>query len=218
MAPTTGLVGPRGATEPVPTRKKEAMKGLEDVIVAAAEVEAFCHGHGWRFCFIGGLSVQRWGMPRFTQDIDLTLMTGLGNEDKFIDALLESFPGRLANARQFALERRVLLARTTGFIDLDIALGAFPFEEASIGRATPWPVNEAVTLTTCSAEDLIIHKVFAARDRDWGDVESILVRQIGKLNMAHIRRELPPLLELKDDVEAMEKLERMIVTVEKRSR
>ena len=194
------------------------MNGLEDVIVAAAEVEAFCRGHGWRFCFIGGVAVQRWGMPRFTQDVDLTLMTGLGDESKFIDTLLETFPGRLANARQFALEHRVLLARTTGLIDLDIAMGAFPFEEASIRRATPWNVNELVTLTTCSAEDLIIHKVFAARDRDWSDAESILVRQHGALNLTHIRRELPPLLELKDDIGSMRKLERMMAMVAQRSR
>ena len=194
------------------------MNGLEDVIVAAAEVEAFCRGHGWRFCFIGGVAVQRWGMPRFTQDVDLTLMTGLGHEVKFIDTLLEIFSPRLENARQLALERRVLLARTGGLVDLDIALGAFPFEEASVGRATPWHVNGLVTLTTCCAEDLIIHKVFAARDRDWGDVESILVRQFGGLDLTHIRRELPPLLELKDDTESMEKLERMMATVKKRSR
>lgn len=194
------------------------MSGLDDVILAAAEVETFCRRHGWKFCFIGGIAIQRWGTPRFTLDVDLTLMTGLGNEEKFIDTLLEAFSARLVNARQFALERRVLLARTAGGIDLDLALGAFPFEEASIERATQWKVTELVTLTTCSAEDLIIHKVFAARDRDWGDVESILVRQRGNLNLSHIRRELPPLLDLKDDVESLEKLEGMIAAVDKRSR
>ena len=50
------------------------MTGLADVILAAAEVEAFCRDHGWQFCFIGGVAVQRWGMPRFTQDVNLTLM------------------------------------------------------------------------------------------------------------------------------------------------
>ncbi|MGC8542245.1 MAG: nucleotidyl transferase AbiEii/AbiGii toxin family protein, partial [Phycisphaerae bacterium] len=150
------------------------MIGLDGVILAAAEVEAFCRDHGWQFCFIGGVAVQRWGMPRFTQDVDLTLMATWGTEEKFIDILLEKFPARLTTARKFALEHRVLLARTAGGIDLDFALGAFPFEEASTKRATIWAVNDQITLTTCSAEDLVIHKVFAGRDRDWGDVGSVL--------------------------------------------
>ena len=194
------------------------MSGLDGVILAAAEVEAFCRDHGWQFCFIGGVAVQRWGMPRFTQDVDLTLMATWGTEAKFVDILLEKFPARLATARKFALEHRVLLARTASGIDLDFALGAFPFEEASTKRATVWAVNDQITLTTCSAEDLVIHKVFAGRDRDWGDVGSVLVRQRGKLDLAHIRRELPPLLELKDDVESFEKLQRLITDVENRSR
>ncbi len=194
------------------------MTGLDGVILAAAEVEAFCRDHGWQFCFIGGVAVQRWGMPRFTQDVNLTLMATRGTEAKFIDILLEKFPARLTTARKFALEHRVLLARTAGGIDLDFALGAFPFEEASTKRATVWAVNDQITLTTCSPEDLVIHKVFAGRDRDWGDVGSVLVRQRGKLDLAHIRRELPPLLELKDDVESFEKLQRLITEVENRPR
>jgi hypothetical protein len=192
------------------------MTELAGVIAAAAEVEAFCRSAGWRFCFIGGIAVQRWGMPRFTQDVDLTLLTGFGLEEKYVDAVLCHFPGRLRDARQFALERRVLLARTGGGVDLDFALGAFPFEEDSVQRATIWKATDSISLTTCSAEDLVVHKVFASRDRDWGDVESVLVRQHGKLDLAQIRRELPPLLELKDDSESFEKLQRMIAAVDKR--
>lgn len=192
------------------------MNELAGVMAAAAEVEAFCQAQGWRFCFIGGIAVQRWGMPRFTQDVDLTLLTGFGSEERFVDPLLNHFSGRLRDARKFALERRVLLARTAAGVDLDFALGAFPFEEASIERASAWKVSDAVTLTTCSAEDLVIHKVFASRDRDWSDVESILVRQHGRLILAHIRTQLPPLLELKDDLESFDKLERMITTVQSR--
>ena len=43
-------------------------------------------GRGWRFCFIGGLAVQKWSEPRVTDDVDLTLFTGLGTEAPFIDA------------------------------------------------------------------------------------------------------------------------------------
>ncbi len=95
-------------------------------MLAAAEVEAFCRSRGWKFCFIGGIAVQRWGMPRFTQDVDLTLFTGFGNESQFVDDLLSQFHARMRNARQFAIDRRVLLARTGSGVDIDFAaLGHF---------------------------------------------------------------------------------------------
>ena len=192
------------------------MIGFDDVIAAAAEVEAFCKAREWRFCFIGGLAVQRWGMPRFTQDVDLTLLTGFGSEEPFVDALLHHFAGRVREARRFALEHRVVLARTASGVDLDIALGALSFEEGAVARATPWRINEQITLTTCAAEDLLVHKVFAGRDRDWADVEGVLIRRHGKLDLDHVLRELAPLLELKDDAQAMGRLERMIATVNAR--
>ena len=192
------------------------MNSLEGVMAGAAEMQAFCLRQGWRFCFIGGIAVQRWGAPRFTQDADLTLLTGFDLEEKFIDAVLQHFPGRLSDTKRFALQHRVILARTAAGVPLDISLGAFPFEEGTTDRATLWHVSDTISLTTCSAEDLIIHKVFAARDRDWSDVESVLTRQHGRLNLGHVRTELPALLELTDDTVSLAKLETMIVTVAKR--
>jgi hypothetical protein len=56
------------------------------LFTAAADVEAFCAAQGWRCCIIGGLAVQRWGDPRQTRDVDVTILTGLGGEKRFIDA------------------------------------------------------------------------------------------------------------------------------------
>jgi hypothetical protein len=189
---------------------------LPRVLAAAGEVQHFCQQRLWSFCFIGGVAVQRWGEPRLTQDVDLTLLTGFGDEEKFVDALLEQLNPRRPDAREFALNRRVLLARTSSGVDVDVALGAFPFEERSVQRASTWAWAEGQSLRTCSAEDLVVHKAFAGRDLDWGDVERVLIRQHGKLNLAQVRSELRPLLELKDEVEAMDKFERMLDKVERR--
>jgi hypothetical protein len=48
-----------------------------ELIQAAEQFQEFCASQHWRFCFIGGLAVQRWGEPRFTADVDLSLLTGL---------------------------------------------------------------------------------------------------------------------------------------------
>ncbi|HVR35921.1 MAG TPA: nucleotidyl transferase AbiEii/AbiGii toxin family protein [Methylomirabilota bacterium] len=191
---------------------------LPGVLAAAAAIERFCRNKDWRFCFIGGVALQRWGEPRFTQDVDLTLMTGFGAEEPFVDALLAELTPRLSDARDFALRHRVLLARTSNGVDVDVALGALPFEERSVARASAWRIVDGTTFTTCSAEDLVVHKAFAGRDLDWSDVERVLIRQHGRLDLNLIRRELKPLLELKGDLSAMDKLERLTTTVERRLR
>ena len=50
------------------------------LLAAALELQEFCIGRAWRFCFIGGLAVQHWGEARVTRDADLELFTGIGDE------------------------------------------------------------------------------------------------------------------------------------------
>ena len=82
---------------------------MTEVIRAAADLQTFCEAQGWRFCLIGGLALQRWGEPRETVDVDLTLLTGFGREEHYIRPLLQHFEARIPNAAEFALTRRVLL-------------------------------------------------------------------------------------------------------------
>ena len=61
-------------------------------------------------------------------------------------------------------------------------------------------------LMTCSAEDLIFLKAFANRNKDWSDIESIIVKQGNKLNVKYINKQLFPLCELKEEPEIMDRL------------
>jgi hypothetical protein len=173
---------------------------------AATAFERFCRARGWSLCVIGGLAVQRWGEPRQTRDIDVTILTGLGGEERFVDPLLEGFAPRIAEARRFALRHRVLLVQTKDGIPIDISLAGLPFEERVIQRSSAFFLGVEATITTCSAEDLIVLKAFADRPQDWLDIEGILVRQGSGLNWPQIRWELSALLELKDDLRPLERL------------
>ena len=174
---------------------------MNEVIRAAAELQAVCVDEGWQFCFIGGLAVQRWGEPRLTQDADLTVITGFGGEAPFVDALLAHFEGRLPDAREFALRNRVLLLRSSRGIPLDVALGAMPFEDRAVARASDFMIAPSAVILTCSAEDLVVFKAFAGRPRDWLDIEGIAIRHAGRLDERLIWDELVPLLELKESPE-----------------
>lgn len=188
---------------------------MNPIFGAALEVERVCREAGFRFCFIGGVAVQRWGQPRMTADVDLTVITGFGGEAPYVDALLGKLRGRLPDAREFALRHRTLLLVTSNGIAADVALGAMPFEEHAADRASPFAVSATESLTTCSAEDLIVHKAFAARDKDWLDVVGILTRQGSKLDRGLIWAELLPLLELKEDHEGEPRLRGLFATADR---
>ena len=68
---------------------------MRDLFLLASDVQLFCRDRGWRFCFIGGLALQRWGEPRLTADVDLTILTGVGPEAAYIDELCRTYSGSL---------------------------------------------------------------------------------------------------------------------------
>lgn len=172
---------------------------MNDLFRAASELIEFCVARDWRCCVIGGLAVQRWGQPRQTRDVDATLLTGLGDEPMFVDALLERYRGRIPNAKAFAIDHRVLLLQTSKQVQIDIALGSLPFEARVIARASTFAFADEIGVATCSAEDLVVFKAFAGRPLDWFDVEGILARQGATLDRNLILTELRELLILKED-------------------
>ncbi|MBY0270322.1 MAG: nucleotidyltransferase [Burkholderiales bacterium] len=179
---------------------------MNALLATAAEIQEFLQRSNERFCFIGGVALQRWGEPRFTRDVDITLLCPFGQEASCADRLLAAFTPRIPDAKAFALQNRVLLLRGASGIPIDIALGAIPFEERCVDRATSFRFGN-VSLKTCSAEDLVVFKAFAGRDQDWVDIESIAIRQSVRLDWSGIFAELKPLAELRDGVQTMERLQ-----------
>jgi len=173
----------------------------------AAELQSLLDSKFWKNCLIGGLVLQRWGEPRLTKDVDLTVLAGFGGEEPVVDLLLAKFAGRRQDAREFALQNRVLLIQSGDGIGMDVALGALPFEERVMERASVFDFTPECRLRTCSAEDLIVMKAFANRERDWLDIETVIIRQGRRLDWKQIMDELQPLSELKESPDIPERLE-----------
>ena len=180
---------------------------MSPVIGAAADLQSYCIAQGWQFCFIGGIAVQRWGVPRYTEDADLTLITRFVDDEPCCRKLLERFAARTSDAFDFAQRSRVLLLRHENGVELDVCLGALEFEVRSVSRAVVWRSPNGVELKVCCAEDLIVHKAFASRSEDWIDVQRVIEVQGRKLHVAQIFDELRPLAELKEDDGIITRLE-----------
>lgn len=173
-------------------------KAVNPIFKAAREFQIYFNRRRWPFCFIGGLAVLRWGENRMTQDIDICLLCGYGNEEKFIRLLSEHFRSRLSDPVSFAMKNRVLLLYSGNNVPVDIILSGISFEEAMIRRATKFSFQPRLQLLTCSAEDLIVLKAFAGRSKDWSDIESIIKRNYNKLDTGYIFKQLKPLAEIND--------------------
>lgn len=181
---------------------------MNALLETAAEIQSFLQRAGERFCFIGGVALQRWGEPRLTRDVDLTLLCPYGAEAQTAERLLAGFSPRIPDAHAFALQHRVLLLRGTSGVPIDVALGGIPFEERCVGRASEFDFGD-VRLLTCSAEDLVVLKAFAGRDRDWADVESVVIRQSHRMDWSLVFAELEPLAAVRGGAEITSRLRRL---------
>lgn len=202
------VIPARRVTDYRPCRATAVLRAYETkmipLLALAQDVQDFMESRNWRFCIIGGIAVQRWGQPRVTTDVDITLFTGFFEEAPYIDEVLKNYKPRREDAAQFALSRRVLLV-SGNEIGIDISLGAIPFEDFAIQRATYHSYTPDISLKTCSAEDLVVFKAFADRTKDWADVESVVTRQ-SDLEWDYIFEQLNPLVELKEAPEILDRL------------
>ena len=98
----------------------------------------------------------------------------------------------------------MLLLDSPQGVPIDIPLAGLPFEALVVERSSLYEFELGCSLRTCSAEDLMVQKLFTFRTRDVADVETIVVRQRGRLDWAYVEMQLSPLAELKEQKEIME--------------
>lgn len=186
---------------------------LGPVFDAALAAQEVCKKIGLKFCVIGGVALQRWGEPRFTADVDLSVLVEPGAEDTVARELLARLEARVDSPLEFAQRTRVLLMKSAQGVGIDIVLGGLPFEARVIERSSLWKISGDALLRTCSAEDLLVMKCFAARDKDWADVTGILERIGSQVELELVREELRPLVAAKEEPEILQHLERRIARI-----
>lgn len=175
---------------------------------AAWALHRFLALRGIPYAIIGGMAVQRWGRPRFTQDVDFTILLVPGEERPILEEIAAAFPARHPNAVEFAVRHRILLLHVPGAADVDISLGLPGYEDEVIARAVDYPIGKRRIVRLCAAEDLIIHKVVAGRPQDLADIEGVLLRQQERLDVPYIRKWLKVFAELLGTDEVLWRFER----------
>ena len=127
---------------------------------------------------IGGQAVLLHGRPRLTDDVDATLGVGPEQLATVLEACtaigLEPLPGDVSG---FVAETFVLPTRhAASAMRVDLIFSTLPYEAHAIERAIRVRIGGA-DVPFATAEDLLVHKLFAGRPRDLEDAVGVIRRQ-----------------------------------------
>lgn len=141
------------------------------------------------FMLIGGQAVLIHGEPRLTQDIDVTLGVAPDRLDDLLDVSraigLEPLP---RDPVAFVRDTLVLpTAHPESTIRVDFIFSLTPYEAQAIERAVGVEIR-GETVPFASAEDLLIHKLFAGRPRDLEDARGVVRRKGPELDWDYLAR------------------------------
>lgn len=185
-------------------------------LLAILEVHKFFTKEKIPYILIGGIALQHWGEPRFTRDVDVTILVDLGKEEEVLKKIFSFFQARISNAFDFALKNRICLVKSKDGYQIDISFGMPGYEEEVMKRAFLLKVGKKTKVRICSAEDLIIHKSIAGRPQDINDIESIIIRQGEKLNVKYIKRWLKEFSEILENKEILDRFENPLKKIKNR--
>lgn len=93
------------------------------------------------------------GEPRFTKDLDLTVLAPIESFSDTVEQLLARLQPRISNALELAQRGRVLLVQTSTGYPVDVSFGLPGYEDEVIGRSVEVELSPGKRVRFCSPED-----------------------------------------------------------------
>ena len=145
-----------------------------------------CFNNNLPYIVIGGFANILHGSDRTTCDVDIVVFVDYYEMDKVIKAFKKEFKWRIKDPLQFLQKNFVLpLTHQSTEIEVDVSLGFSGFEKEALTRSKKMKFKN-VELNVCTAEDLILFKLVAARPRDLLDIQEVMYRYRGKLDVKYL--------------------------------
>ena len=165
---------------------------LSDVTALLAALTSELDRRGLRFMLIGGQAILLHGQARFTADVDVTLDAGpaaLGELRAACEALRLTPVAPASETLEAFVQRTFVLPahHTVTGMRVDFIFSTTTYEAEAVARAQRVSVG-GTSVPFATAEDLVIHKLFASRPRDLEDVEGIVRRKGATLDWAYLER------------------------------
>lgn len=139
------------------------------------------------YFILGGLAVSIIGEPRFTYDLDLDVFFSKENVPDLLKKVKQaSFKVRakeaFANVQTFGTFRMFWED-----LQIDIILASTELEKTALKRRKNLTLF-GKRMSFPSPEDLILLKIIPGRQKDMMDVESIILRYKGKLDIVYLEK------------------------------
>jgi hypothetical protein len=181
---------------------------LRDAIAALAAALAEL---GEPYMLIGGMAVILRGAARPTNDVDATIWGERVEVDTLLAALARhGIAGRIPDAAEFARQNQVLLLRhEASRTPMELSLAWLPFEARALERAERLDVDGA-SVPVALAEDLIVYKAVAWRDRDRADIERLLTVHRPHIDLTYVRSQVAEFAALLDEPDRIADFERLV--------
>lgn len=139
------------------------------------------------YFLVGGIAVGVWGEPRYTMDADFVIRLSSRKTLPFL---------RAAAGHGFKVDLEVALmnldvsgATRLDYKDrfVDMIVGESEFDLAAMERRASVRLGKR-NIRVATAEDLILYKLVALRDRDIDDIRRIITRQRNRLETGYLRK------------------------------
>ena len=178
------------------------------------ELAATLGAAGVRWYLFGAQAAILHGASRLTADVDVTVEVPEGSLSTLLATLAgRGFAARIANAEAFAERTRVVpLVHERSGIPVDLVLAGPGLEERFFTRIETYEV-ESVRVPVASAEDMVVMKILAGREKDRADAAAILAARAKSLDLAYVRGTLRALEEALDRRDLLPALEALVGSV-----
>lgn len=163
------------------------------------------------YMLIGGQAVLLYGVPRLTEDIDVTLGVDCDREDTIREAILKiglRIPKEVD--LEFVKKTNVLVGihKKSG-IRVDFIFSYTPYEKQALTRIKKQNLKN-YHVNFASIEDIIIHKIFASRPRDLEDAKIIVQKNYNRIDFKYIRKWLKEFSSLSEHKEILSNFKKLL--------
>lgn len=135
-----------------------------------------------RYAVIGGLALANWGVVRATRDIDFKVAVPDTEYRKAKESIARAFPHL---ARPGLPDNPLIVSVLIDGVIADFLLAIPGYDTEVVERAVSREVGGR-PVWFAAAEDLVIQKVVAGRERDWLDVEALLEANYESIDLEFI--------------------------------
>ena len=175
------------------------------------ELASIFGGAGVRWYLFGAQAAILHGAARLSADVDVTVDLPEGSLSSLLATLsARGFSARIPNPEAFAERTRVVpLVHGASGMPVDLVLAGPGLEERFFARIESFDV-EGVRVPVASAEDMLVMKILAGREKDRADAAAILAARVKDLDLAYVRATLRALEEALDRRDLLPALEALV--------